>query len=463
MEKSTVIGLNKTSAWNSMNDETVDRFAKEYMSVLGDAKTEREFVSSASALAQKHGYKLADALSSKPLPKGGKLIFVNREKNAVLVHLGKNKLAGGINLVAAHADAPRIDVKQNPLFESSGLELFQTHYYGGIKKYQWVTIPLALHGVIFDRAGKELQVHIGEDSGDPVFNISDILPHLGQIQAEKKLNEGVAGEALDAIVGHIPANDQEDKTPIRSRILGILAKQFNLDERSFAEAELELVPAMKPREVGFDRGLMLAYGHDDRICCYTALRGLLDQDAPADRTQIVFLADKEEIGSEGDTGMQSEFLELVVERLLQSLGEEASVRQVFWNSMALSADVGAGMDPNYLDVFEPSNAATIGNGIVITKFTGARGKSGAHDASAETLHKVVGLFNAAKVPWQVAEMGKVDIGGGGTVAKYLSKRGIETLDAGPALLSMHAPQELASKADLYSCYLAYKAFLQKAR
>ncbi len=405
---------------------------------------------------------MVDPLSSQPLPKGGKFIFINRGKNAVFVRLGKKKLSEGVNLVAAHADAPRLDIKQNPLYESSGLGLFQTHYYGGIKKYQWVTIPLALHGVIFDKAGKELELHIGEESGDPVFDISDILPHLGQIQAEKKLNEGVAGEALDAIVGHIPAQDKEDKTPIRSHLLSVLAKELNLDERSFAEAELELVPAMKPREVGFDRGLMLAYGHDDRICCYTAFRGLIDQAAEPERTQVVFFADKEEIGSEGDTGMQSEFLELVVERLLRSLGEKASVRDVFWSSKALSADVGAGMDPNYLDVFEPSNAATIGNGIVITKFTGARGKSGAHDASAETLHSVISIFNAAKVPWQVAEMGKVDIGGGGTVAKYLSKRGIETLDAGPALLSMHAPQELASKADLYGCYLAYKSFLQHA-
>lgn len=462
MEKSTTVGLNKTSAWSLVKSETADEFAEEYMEMLGQAKTEREFVSAASALAQKKGYKVVDPLSSQPLPKGGKFIFINRGKNAVFVRLGKKKLSEGVNLVAAHADAPRLDIKQNPLYESSGLGLFQTHYYGGIKKYQWVTIPLALHGVIFDKAGKELELHIGEESGDPVFDISDILPHLGQIQAEKKLNEGVAGEALDAIVGHIPVQDKEDKTPIRSHLLSVLAKELNLDERSFAEAELELVPAMKPREVGFDRGLMLAYGHDDRICCYTAFRGLIDQAAEPERTQVVFFADKEEIGSEGDTGMQSEFLELVVERLLRSLGEKASVRDVFWSSKALSADVGAGMDPNYLDVFEPSNAATIGNGIVITKFTGARGKSGAHDASAETLHSVISIFNAAKVPWQVAEMGKVDIGGGGTVAKYLSKRGIETLDAGPALLSMHAPQELASKADLYGCYLAYKSFLQHA-
>jgi aspartyl aminopeptidase len=220
---------------------------------------------------------------------------------------------------------------------------------------------------------------------------------------------------------------------------------------------------MKPREVGFDRGLILAYGHDDRICGYTALRGLLDQKKEPERTQVVFLADKEEIGSDGDTGMQSEFLELVIERLILETGEKTTVRQVFWHSMALSADVDAGMDPNYLDVFEPTNAATVGNGIVITKFTGSRGKSSAHDASAETLHKVLGLLDEAKVPWQVAEMGKVDVGGGGTVAKFLSKRGIETLDAGPALLSMHAPQELASKADLYACYLAYKTFLEKAR
>ena len=461
--KSKEVGLNKTSAWTGINRRATDKLATEYMSVIKDAKTEREFVEAATVIAQASGYKLADALSTKALPKGGRLIFVNRGKNAVIVRLGKAPLAQGFNMVAAHVDAPRIDVKQNPLFESTGLGLFQTHYYGGIKKYQWVTIPLALHGIIYDKAGKKLQLRIGEEPGDPVFNISDILPHLGQAQAEKKLSEGVAGEALDAIVGHVPADDKDDKTPVRTNVLKMIADQLNVGERAFAASELELVPAMEPRDVGFDRGLILAYGHDDRICGYTALRGLLDQKNDPERTEVVFLADKEEIGSDGDTGMQSEFLELVIERLILESGEKTSARHVFWSSMALSADVDAGMDPNYLDVFEPANAATVGNGIVVTKFTGSRGKSSAHDASAETLHKVIGLFDDAKVPWQCAEMGKVDVGGGGTVAKFLSKRGIETLDAGPALLSMHAPQELASKADLYACYLAYGTFLEKAR
>jgi aspartyl aminopeptidase len=463
MMKSKEIGLNKTSAWSGIDRKATDKLAAEYMSVMRDAKTEREFVEAATVIAEASGYRTADALSTKALPAGGKLIFINRGKNAVIVRLGKRPLGEGVNIVAAHVDAPRIDVKQNPLFESTGLGLFQTHYYGGIKKYQWVTIPLALHGVIYDKAGKKLQLRIGEEESDPVFNISDILPHLGQAQAEKKLSEGVSGEALDAIVGHVPADDKDDKTPVRTNVLKMFAEQLNVEERAFAGSELELVPAMKPREVGLDRGLILAYGHDDRICGYTALRGLLDQKKEPNRTQVVFLADKEEIGSDGDTGMQSEFLELVIERLILETGEKTTARQVFWHSMALSADVGAGMDPNYLDVFEPTNAATVGNGIVITKFTGSRGKAGAHDASAETLHNVLGLLDEAKVPWQVAEMGKVDVGGGGTVAKFLSKRGIETLDAGPALLSMHAPQELASKADLYACYLAYKAFLEKAR
>jgi aspartyl aminopeptidase len=276
------------------------------------------------------------------------------------------------------------------------------------------------------------------------------------------MSEGVSGEALDAIVGHVPAGNSDDKTPVRTTVLKLLADQLNVEEKAFASSELELVPAMKPREVGFDRGLMLAYGQDDRICGYTALRGLLDQKGEPDRTQVVFLVDKEEIGSDGDTGMQSEFLELVIERLIQMTGEQTTARRVLWNSIALSADVGAGMDPNYLDVFEAANAATVGNGIVITKFTGSRGKSSAHDASAETLHKILVLLEEGGVPWQVAEMGKVDVGGGGTIAKFLSKRGIETLDAGPALLSMHAPQELASKADLYSCYLAYRTFLERA-
>lgn len=463
MAKSHEVGLNKKSAWSTVDRKETEQLAAEYMSVIAEAKTEREFVDAATTIAEAAGYKRADVLSSKPLAKGGKLLFINRGKNAVIVRMGKRPLDDGVNMVAAHIDAPRIDVKQNPLFESTGLSLFQTHYYGGIKKYQWVTIPLALHGIIYDKGGKKLQLRIGEQEGEPVFNISDILPHLGQAQAEKKMSEGVSGEALDAIVGHVPAGVPDDKTPVRSNVLRILAEQLNIDEKAFAASELEFVPAMKPRDVGFDRGLMLAYGQDDRICGYTALRGLLDQKKDPERTQVVFLVDKEEIGSDGDTGMQSEFLELVIERLIEMTGEKTTARRVFWNSMALSADVGAGMDPNYLDVFEPANAATVGNGIVITKFTGSRGKSSAHDASAETLHKVLGLLDESHVPWQVAEIGKVDVGGGGTIAKFLSKRGIETLDAGPALLSMHAPQELASKADLYACYLAYRAFLEKAR
>lgn len=463
MPKSQETGLNKISAWKTVDRKETEQLAVEYMSVLADAKTEREFVEAAVVIAEAAGYKTVDVLSPKPLPKARKLLFINRSKNAVLVRMGQRPLSEGFNMVAAHVDAPRIDVKQNPLFESTGLSLFQTHYYGGIKKYQWVTIPLALHGVVYDKNGKKLQLRIGEEPGDPVFNISDILPHLGQAQAEKKMSEGITGEALDAIVGHIPDAAAGDKTPIRTHALQILADQLNIDEKAFAASELELVPAMKPREVGFDRGLILAYGQDDRICGYTALRGLLDQKKDPERTQVVFLVDKEETGSDGDTGMQSEFLELVMERLIEMTGEKTTGRRIFWNSMALSADVGAGMDPNYLDVFEPSNAATVGNGIVVTKFTGSRGKSSAHDASAETLHKVLDLLDDSHVPWQVAEMGKVDVGGGGTVAKFLSKRGIETLDAGPALLSMHAPQELASKADLYSCYLAYRAFLEKAR
>lgn len=463
MAKSQEAGLNRRSAWSTVDRSDTERLAAEYMSVVAEAKTEREFVQAAKTIAEAAGYKLVDALSPKPMPRSGKLLFINRGKNAVIVRMGRHPLGEGINIVAAHVDAPRIDVKQNPLFESTGLGLFQTHYYGGIKKYQWVTIPLALHGVIYDKKGNKLELRIGENEGDPVFNISDILPHLGQAQAEKKMSEGVSGEALDAIVGHVPVGSPDDKTPVRTTVLKLLAEQLNIEEKAFAASELEFVPAMKPREVGFDRGLILAYGQDDRICGYTALRGLLDQKSEPERTEVVFLVDKEEIGSDGDTGMQSEFLELVVERLIQMTGEQTTARRVFWNSMALSADVGAGMDPNYLDVFEAANAATVGNGIVITKFTGSRGKSSAHDASAETLHKILGLLDEGGVPWQVAEMGKVDVGGGGTIAKFLSKRGIETLDAGPALLSMHAPQELASKADLYSCYLAYRTFLERAR
>lgn len=443
------------NAWEILDRSSVFSFAEDYKHFISEAKTEREAVNFFRKEAQLQGF--ADIFSQGTSDR--MFYAVEGYKSMLLIKKGKSSLENGINFVFAHLDSPRVDIKQNPLYEGFDVAMLRTHYYGGIKKYQWVTIPLALHGVIILKEGKKLEVCVGEMPDEPVFVISDLLPHLARKQMEANAKEVIAGEALDPIVGSIPEGEEKEKDRFKKRVLNILYEKYGIIEEDFLSAELTLVPAGSARDVGFDRSIIASYGHDDRICAYTGVRALLDTEMNNKATAVV-LFDKEEIGSEGITGAQSDFLEYAIEELAKREGLRISARSILHKSSAISGDVNAAIDPIYRDTFEEQNNAVFGRGIAVTKFTGLGGKSGASDASAELVFAVRKLLNDNNVPWQMAELGKVDAGGGGTVAKFMAKRGIETIDAGPALLSMHAPIELASKADLYSTYLGYKAFLK---
>lgn len=443
------------NAWETLNRDEVFAFAEDYKKFISLAKTERESVKILKELAENYGFK--DLYAEKSDAKS--FFAVNDGKNIFLLKEGNLPIENGVNFLFAHIDSPRIDVKQNPLCEGNDIVMFKTHYYGGIKKYQWVTVPLALHGVVILKNGQKIELAIGENEDDPVFAISDLLPHLARKQMEQNAREFINAEALDPFIGSIPFGDEKEKERFKTNILKILNEKYGIVEEDFLSAELTLVPAMKARDVGFDKSAISAYGHDDRICAYTAVRALFDAKT-LNKTAVVLLFDKEEIGSDGLTGAQSEFLEYALEKYLKLKGSRHSAREVLFNSSAISGDVNAAMDPLYQDAFEPQNAAVFGRGVVVTKFTGSGGKYSASDASSELVFAIRNLFNENSVPWQMAELGKVDIGGGGTVAKYVAKKGIATIDIGPALLSMHAPFELVSKADLYSTYLAYKAFVE---
>ncbi len=443
------------SAWFKIDKRHAMDFAESYKQFISTNKTERETVSFVWDELVKMGFKRL----LKPGYDGGNFFAVNDLKSILIFREGKTGIENGINIVVAHIDSPRIDIKQNPLYEKFDVAMLRTHYYGGIKKYQWATIPLALHGVIVLKNGEKVEISVGEQVDEPVFVISDLLPHLGRKQMEKPAREVIEGEALDPVAGSIPIKDEKDKVSVKKAILSLLHEKYGIVEEDFISSELTLVPAGAARDVGFDRGAITSYGHDDRICAYTAFRALVDAQS-FERPALVMLMDKEEIGSEGISGSQSDFLEYVLEEYMKKNGiENVSVREVLHRSFALSADVNAAIDPLYPEVFEEQNAAKFGHGIVVTKFTGSGGKYSASDASAELVFAIRDLFNKSSVPWQIGELGKVDVGGGGTIAKFMARRGIETIDAGPALLSMHAPHEIASKADLYASYLAYKTFL----
>ncbi len=436
--------------------EKCDAFAEGYKAFLDDAKTEREAVCVSVEMAEKEGFELFNP--EKTYQSGEKFYFVNREKSIILGVMGKKSLKEGVKIAAAHIDSPRLDLKPNPLYESDELALFKTHYYGGIKKYQWVAIPLALHGVIVKADGTKVAVKIGEDEGEPKFVISDILPHLGAEQGKRTLSEGIAGEELNVIVGSRPFKSDEGSELVKLNILSLLNEKYGIVESDFLSAELEVVPAFKADDIGFDRGLIGSYGHDDRVCAYPALMAVFDVKEP-DYTVLTVLTDKEETGSDGNTGLHSDYLRNFIAALAKK--ESLADWEVLSKSECLSADVNAAYDPTFSSQFEKNNSSFLNKGVVVTKYTGARGKGGTSDASAEFMGKIRNMLDKAEVVWQIGELGKVDAGGGGTVAKYVANMNVDVVDLGVPVLSMHAPYEVIAKYDVYMAYRAFTEFFKQ--
>ncbi len=450
--------MEKKNSGLIMSDEDMkkaDEFCEGYKAFLDSSKTEREAVATTVAMAEKYGYTAFDR--TKTYKPGDKVYYNNRGKAIILSVIGKNPVAEGVNIVAAHIDSPRMDLKQCPLYENTELAFFKTHYYGGIKKYQWTAVPLALHGVIVTSEGKKIEVKIGEDENDPVFVVNDLLPHLADEQYKRPAHQLVKGEELNILIGSRPFKDDEISEKVKLNIMNILFEKYGIVEADFLSAELEAVPAYKAKDIGFDRSLIGAYGQDDRVCAYTALMATLDtKEAPA-RTVVTVLTDKEETGSDGNTGLKSNYLRYFIEDLAKIYGEEG--RTVLSNSKCLSADVNAAFDPTFPDVLEARNCAYVNKGVVVTKFTGARGKSGTSDANAEYVAEVRNLFDKNNVIWQTGELGKVDLGGGGTVALYVANMNVDTIDVGVPVLSMHAPFETTAKNDIYMTYKAFATFI----
>lgn len=469
--------------------QDVDVLSQEYMEFLNNGKTERECIDQIVNLIEEKGYRELEAVmeSGDKLQAGDRVYSVWMNKSIVLFQIGTDKMADGINILGAHIDSPRLDIKQNPLYEDGGFAYLDTHYYGGVKKYQWVTIPLAIHGVVVKKDGTTVEVSVGEKDEDPVFFVSDLLIHLAQEQLEKKANKVIEGEALDIIVGNRPlviekkeadgkneekgekdekaekAEKAAEKDAVKKGILDILQKSYGIEEEDFISAELEVVPAGRAREAGFDRSMILAYGQDDRVCAFTSLKAMLEIGQTA-RTACCILVDKEEVGSVGATGMQSRFFENAVAEVMNLTGEysELNVRRCLARSCMLSSDVSSAYDPSYAASFDKKNVAYLGNGMVFNKFTGSRGKSGSNDANAEYLGHIRGIFEKEDVNFQTAELGRVDLGGGGTIAYILALYGMNVIDCGVAVLNMHAPWEATSKADVYETKRGYVAFLENA-
>ncbi len=467
--------MERLNAWNKYDEDMKKKvfdFADEYRRFISLCKTERECVEEGVRILKAAGYKdLKDVIAAdEKLKAGDKVYAVNMNKAIVAFNIGEDSIESGMNILGAHIDSPRLDIKQNPLYEETGLVLLDTHYYGGIKKYQWVATPLALHGVVALKDGTTVKVVIGEDIDDTVVGISDLLIHLASEQMDKKAAKVVEGEALDILVGSMPLkqesakSDKEDcKDAVKKNILAILKEKYGIEEEDFMSAELEAVPAGPARDYGIDRSMIIGYGHDDRVCAYPSLIALVNADMPK-RTGVCILVDKEEIGSVGATGMQSRFFENMVAEVMDRCGEysELKLRRALANSYMLSSDVSAAYDPNYASVFEKKNAAYFGKGMVFNKYTGARGKSGSNDASAEFVGKLRKVMDDADVAFQTAELGKVDIGGGGTIAYILANLDMNVIDSGIAVQNMHAPYEVISKADLYETLKGYEAFLKNA-
>ena len=448
----------KKTAYEKYPEETdiINSYCEGYKDYLNKGKTAREASEEAVRLAKENGFKefnFGDSIS-----KGDKFYYVNRERSVFLFVIGSEDIENGIRICASHIDSPAIDLRAVPLYEDGGMAFFRTHYYGGIKKYQWVAIPLSLHGIVTKKDGEKVVVTVGEEINDPVFYINDILPHLGKEQYAKTLSEGISGEMLNILIGSTPYDDDAVSEKIKLNVLSILYEKYGITEEDFLSAELQIVPEYKARDVGFDRSLIAAYGHDDRVCAYPSLTAMFSLEKP-EHTIMAVLADKEETGSNGSTGMKSAILDDIITDICVTLGKNE--RRVRANSMCLSADVNAAYDPNFASAFEKNNSAVIGCGIGISKYTGARGKSDTNDATGEYTAKIAQIFDSANVVWQTAELGKVDFGGGGTVAKYIAERNIDTIDVGVPVISMHAPYEVVSKADVYNMHKATKAFFEK--
>lgn len=459
--------MEKKNAWEKYTDKQkkdVFSFCDKYKNFMSRCKTERECVKESIRIAEDAGFRDLSVIikNNETLKPGDRVYSVNMEKAVAFFIIGDRPMEDGLKILGAHIDSPRLDLKQNPLYEDTDLAFFDTHYYGGIKKYQWVTLPLAIHGVVIKKNGAKVSVVIGEEDCDPVVGISDLLVHLSQTQLEKKGNKVIEGEDLNVLIGSMPLKGK-DKENVKKNILNILKDKYGIEEEDFKSAELEVVPAGKARDYGIDRSMIMAYGQDDRVCSYTSFMAMLDV-KDVDRTCVCLLVDKEEIGSVGATGMQSRFFENTVAEVMDRKGEysELRLRRVLKNSKMLSSDVSAAFDPNYSSVMEKNNCAYFGNGIVFNKYTGARGKSGCNDANAEYIAELRDIMDKNNVSYQTAELGKVDQGGGGTIAYILASYNMEVIDCGVALHNMHAPYEVSSKADIYETYKAYKAFLIEA-
>lgn len=434
-------------------------FCEEYRKCLSACKTEREFAAEANRLLEKEGFVPIDSV--KNLKSGDRVYQINRGKGVFAAVIGSEDIISGVNILGAHIDSPRLDLKPVPLYEDGGFAYFKTHYYGGIKKYQWLTIPLAIHGVIVKSDGTQIKVSVGEKSDEPVFAISDILPHLGQEQAQKKVSEAFPGENLNIILGNIPDMDEDAKEKVKYAVLKLLNEKYDITEEDFISSELEIVPAGETRDLGFDKSMLLGYGHDDRVCAYPSLIAALEVKKPK-RTSVCLLVDKEEIGSMGNTGMKSGFFEYMMAKLISLVKgsyDELMLKETLANSVCLSSDVGVAFDPQFPETCEKRNTAIMNCGVMLTKYTGARGKSGSSDASAELVAKIRNIFSSNGVMWQTGELGKVDFGGGGTIAQYVANLNVDVIDCGVPLLCMHAPYEIAGKFDIYSAYKGYKAFL----
>lgn len=464
--------MERKNAWEKYPEgekrELVYRFAEDYRRFLSECKTERECVTVLEEEAKKAGFvKLEEMIEAGTALKAGDKVYANNMgKGLALFVIGSKDLSCGMNILGAHIDSPRIDLKQDPLYEDSELAMLDTHYYGGIKKYQWVTLPLALHGVIAKKDGTLVQVNVGDKPGDPVFGISDLLVHLSAEQMEKKAAKVIEGENLDLLVGSIPlteeaADEKAAKEKVKANIMKLLVKEYGIEEEDFLSAEIEVVPAGEARDYGFDRSMIMGYGHDDRVCAYPSFRAMLMMEKP-ERTSVCLLVDKEEIGSVGASGMQSRFFENTVAEVMNAAGSysELALRRALKNSSVLSSDVSAAFDPNYPSVMTKRNTAYFGKGLVFNKYTGSRGKAGSNDANAEYVGGLRAIMDANEIAFQTAELGKVDQGGGGTIAYILANYGMQVIDSGVAVLNMHSPWEIISKVDLYEAYRGYVAFLK---